>query len=129
PPHQSLVRTDLMSPRYSHHHIPPSQRSTLFPYTTLFRSPCAACASPEPTFCHGSPRRYRWTCSACRSNRYRTGSDCPEHTPTRTFPRRPCTPSWREDAPTCIPCAGQDRKSTRLNSSHVSNSYAVFRLK
>src|SRR5699024_11344101 len=26
-------------------------------------------------------------------------------------------------------CAGQDRKSTRLNSSHVSNSYAVFCLK
>src|SRR5690242_21227736 len=27
------------------------------------------------------------------------------------------------------PSAGQDRKSTRLNSSHMSISYAVFRLK
>src|SRR5690349_23239964 len=27
------------------------------------------------------------------------------------------------------PCAARDRKSTRLNSSHVENSYAVFCLK
>src|SRR5205807_4597581 len=56
-------------------------RSTLFPYTTLFRSP----ASP------------RWP--ACCSMR-----------------RRPTTRS-------------RDRKSTRLNSSHLVISYAVFCLK
>src|SRR6266496_2488851 len=55
-------------------------RSTLFPYTTLFRS-------------------------AARD------------------PRRGCGPSdWRSSRP-------GDRKSTRLNSSHVETSYAVFCLK
>src|SRR5437870_8266643 len=29
----------------------------------------------------------------------------------------------------CLPCFEQDRKSTRLNSSHVAISYAVFCLK
>src|SRR6266487_3531556 len=58
-------------------------RSTLFPYTTLFRS-------PPPT---ASP--------ACRQRRARL-------------------PRW---------CSGGDRKSTRLNSSHPSISYAVFCLK
>src|SRR6266496_6149395 len=55
-------------------------RSTLFPYTTLFRS-CPRPPSPSPD------------------------------TDRRPAPRR------------------QDRKSTRLNSSHVEISYAVFCLK
>src|SRR5215813_6798100 len=56
-------------------------RSTLFPYTTLFRSPfCVQC---------------RRSCPADRPPRSRKG----------------------------------DRKSTRLNSSHVRISYAVFCLK
>src|SRR5690625_4713091 len=33
--------------------------------------------------------------------------------------------TWVEWA-TCEPEPGQDRKSTRLNSSHVANSYAVY---
>src|SRR5699024_7981726 len=33
------------------------------------------------------------------------------------------------DAVECVPTFGSDRKSTRLNSSHVSISYAVFCLK
>src|SRR5579864_9706487 len=53
-------------------------RSTLFPYTTLFRS---------------APRWAKWTSGFRR----------------------------------CPPCL--DRKSTRLNSSHMSISYAVFCLK
>src|SRR5690348_18486469 len=60
-------------------------RSTLFPYTTLFRS-------PRPSRIHRDERR---TASTCRS----------------------------EKAP------ASDRKSTRLNSSHPSISYAVFCLK
>src|SRR5256885_10484730 len=61
-------------------------RSTLFPYTTLFRSGWAG-------------RRPNW----------------PRHA-------RPCTRCW--------PCAApRDRKSTRLNSSHLVISYAVFCLK
>src|SRR5207249_11547800 len=73
-------------------------RSTLFPYTTLFRSPAGVhpCASSER-----SPR-----CS-CSPPRGRSGCRC----------RRP------DSRP------GRDRKSTRLNSSHVSISYAVFCLK
>src|SRR2546429_3303973 len=65
-------------------------RSTLFPYTTLFRS-----------------RRPRGT----------DGPPGDRHTPCRFLQRRLRT------AP------GQDRKSTRLNSSHGYISYAVFCLK
>src|SRR5438874_13533104 len=61
-------------------------RSTLFPYTTLFRS-------------HAGAARVR--CCSRRLGRL----------------RRLATPSLR------------DRKSTRLNSSHVEISYAVFCLK
>src|SRR5689334_25402445 len=56
-------------------------RSTLFPYTTLFRSPSPGCRT------------------RCR----------------------------RGNGATC--CSTTDRKSTRLNSSHSSISYAVFCLK
>src|SRR5438874_6363048 len=68
--------------------------STLFPYTTLFRS--------------GSER--------LREEQHR-GRD----------PVRP-RPEEREGDP-CRQADGPDRKSTRLNSSHVEISYAVFCLK
>src|SRR5438067_7248841 len=66
-------------------------RSTLFPYTTLFRSDL----DPQPL------RRTR------RRARLGTARGRGRRTPT----------------------AQGDRKSTRLNSSHVSISYAVFCLK
>src|SRR5690625_6096940 len=69
--------------------IPRPPRSTLFPYTTLFRSRRLA------------TRRSR------RRPLTRRGSSRPRNTPTET----------------------PDRKSTRLNSSHVAISYAVFCLK
>src|SRR5207249_10534571 len=69
-------------------------RSTLFPYTTLFRSPGDR-ASPGRRSC---PRRRRRVAR-------RSQASSPRATP------------------------GRDRKSTRLNSSHVSISYAVFCLK
>src|SRR5438874_3529976 len=65
-------------------------RSTLFPYTTLFRSETvreATAAKPLP--------------------------------PSRKTGPPPAAPGPR----------GRDRKSTRLNSSHVEISYAVFCLK
>src|SRR3712207_7487119 len=82
-------------------------RSTLFPYTTLFRSEAGSRHLPDV--------------KALRSQRVRVdevrrlvvGDDpdrlslCVEH------PRQ----------------AGEDRKSTRLNSSHANISYAVFCLK
>src|SRR5258705_8064046 len=64
-------------------------RSTLFPYTTLFRS-------------RGSDRRRRG----------------------RATPRSPCCGRSVHG-----PAPGRDRKSTRLNSSHLGISYAVFCLK
>src|SRR5690349_24617648 len=79
-------------------------RSTLFPYTTLFRSePCIASAA------------------AAKS-------------PTRTVyqsrtPVRPTTPKSVHRGTKKRPSASRDRKSTRLNSSHVEISYAVFCLK
>src|SRR5690349_23808118 len=81
---------------------------TLYPYTTLFRS--------------APPRRRR---------PLRTP---PRGSPAPPAPRRdPCRPAPR-DRPTAPPSesaarAGRDRKSTRLNSSHVETSYAVFCLK
>src|SRR5690242_20949512 len=81
-------------------------RSTLFPYTTLFRS-------------HPTPLRR-----------------CP------CFRKRhqlllPFIPQGQRNTPQTLPRGdlrdlvelGEDRKSTRLNSSHMSISYAVFCLK
>src|SRR3989449_5428049 len=75
-------------------------RSTLFPYTTLFRSNCANCHKPDP---HGGQFRQRPDRGECAS--------C--HTVEGFKPAQ----------------FGVDRKSTRLNSSHGYISYAVFCLK
>src|SRR3712207_7812670 len=73
-------------------------RSTLFPYTTLFRSAHA-----------------RLLVRCVRVIR-----------PLDTTPAR-----WATSTPGAAPTADpdQDRKSTRLNSSHANISYAVFSLK
>src|SRR5206468_12614118 len=95
---------------------PPPRRSTLFPYTTLFRSGTNV------------------------SSQARQGRASPRHLQTPRFKR---IQVWREladsrraglqddeleplaqEAPT-----RRDRKSTRLNSSHDQISYAVFCLK
>src|SRR2546430_12814303 len=78
-------------------------RSTLFPYTTLFRSH----SSPGPLLLgrQGSPSRLaESTRSAAKGY-----------------------PGGLVNAPG--PCDEVDRKSTRLNSSHSQISYAVFCLK
>src|SRR5688572_31033097 len=82
-------------------------RSTLFPYTTLFRSPrrhdlAAADLRRRDHALFGEPRARRH--------------------PRQPQLRRPCR-RLRSPAPP------QDRKSTRLNSSHSQISYAVFCLK
>src|SRR3712207_6938728 len=88
-------------------------RSTLFPYTTLFRSDVAA----HPEF------------AGLRT--------------TKTIDGRPVTGWFTEDftlaelrtlraverLPEARPGNTADRKSTRLNSSHANISYAVFCLK
>src|SRR5258708_30303096 len=79
-------------------------RSTLFPYTTLFRSlPAARGRPPESGPSPGS-----------------TSAACPE-LPRSTHSRAPATERRRRKE--------ADRKSTRLNSSHQIISYAVFCLK
>src|SRR5690242_20907078 len=80
-----MVLTTLLSFFFLMIRRPP--RSTLFPYTTLFRSP-----APDRT----------------RAAHVRHASGCEP---------------WEG------PSVPGDRKSTRLNSSHMSISYAVFCLK
>src|SRR5699024_12395719 len=85
--------------------------STLFPYTTLFRS-------------------WEWCCSrnvnryGCSAASYHRG--CGQRLrkqKRRTYRCGILQRNWRR-------CHARiDRKSTRLNSSHVSISYAVFCLK
>src|SRR2546422_7213091 len=78
-------------------------RSTLFPYTTLFRSPAADGDRPLD---EGSRR------------------DCAHlsvYQPCDSHPSRETEDGDQQ--------SGADRKSTRLNSSHGYISYAVFCLK
>src|SRR3989442_9231806 len=81
-------------------------RSTLFPYTTLFRS---VAIRPAAAFCRN-----------------------PAGPETRaSFLFKQAVPGKRErnSANFEEPARRIDRKSTRLNSSHVRISYAVFCLK
>src|SRR3712207_7005309 len=76
-------------------------RSTLFPYTTLFRS-------------RGGVWRGSWSSWL---------DFTPDGNPViDLIPRRP-------NVLVATGMSGQDRKSTRLNSSHANISYAVFCLK
>src|SRR5438045_7158552 len=79
-------------------------RSTLFPYTTLFRS--ERICLPLAMLCSGIKVSGR-----C--------ADAPEAN-TKDAPRI-SEVKWRN--------LSRDRKSTRLNSSHLGISYAVFCLK
>src|SRR5688572_31979228 len=81
-------------------------RSTLFPYTTLFRSP--------------SPDGYSEQTSA----RTRMGN-----LPRLTNAEDTSRAAERRYPRICSPMPNPDRKSTRLNSSHSQISYAVFCLK
>src|SRR2546429_6121102 len=85
-------------------------RSTLFPYTTLFRSrhPRAVAAAGGDG---GRGRAARIRRDLPRQGRRRVPSD--RRRPSRAEPRE----------------MAEDRKSTRLNSSHGYISYAVFCLK
>src|SRR5207253_11352854 len=90
---------------------PPPPLSTLFPYTTLFRSahPGRTHRTPRP-----EPRKSR-----------RRGQQGPGS-------RSPAARTGVAVHPELIaqrPFQVEDRKSTRLNSSHVAISYAVFCLK
>src|SRR5205814_9541852 len=84
--------------------LPPPPRSTLFPYTTLFRSELQPHQRREPGLRDRVRRRPYLPdgpgADGQRAHRVRRGRD-----------------------------GRRDRKSTRLNSSHLGISYAVFCLK
>src|SRR3712207_7284214 len=84
-------------------------RSTLFPYTTLFRSGFGADAAGEDRF--DSVVGLLGLIGVLDGAR-------PDFVPEDPWIRR--WEGW---------VLGQDRKSTRLNSSHANISYAVFCLK
>src|SRR5690349_23431425 len=92
--------------------IRPPPRSTLFPYTTLFRS-----RRQEPDDRDGR-RRHR---QGGGGRRVRHAL----HPPGPELHRRVAHLCPRDGARSIR----RDRKSTRLNSSHVEISYAVFCLK
>src|SRR5690606_40294930 len=104
---------------YSPHWRPLS--STLFPYTTLFRSDPDA---PETKALGGivAPPTFTWA-----SSHYE-----PDYALDLTRPRKEPRPERSEGSGGGGLGRGlhaEDRKSTRLNSSHVKISYAVFCLK
>src|SRR3712207_8766207 len=82
-------------------------RSTLFPYTTLFRS--------DPASRPGSRRAF----AGLAHGLGRLANDEVHEPPGDVDDALGIAPGQR----------GRDRKSTRLNSSHANISYAVFCLK
>src|SRR5256886_12406164 len=87
-------------------------RSTLFPYTTLFRSTRSITVWVSKT--ESAIVTPGWRRAYSHRRRGRTEPPGPEDAPISS---RPCSSP-------ASPAA--DRKSTRLNSSHSQTSYAVF---
>src|SRR5207249_10130768 len=106
-------------PRYFFLTITPSPCSPPFPYTTLFRSLQSEAALVHPRVRDLEPRLVDHL--------------LPVEQQVEVERARPTRRNRLSVAPECLlqlqQGAEQDRKSTRLNSSHVSISYAVFCLK
>src|SRR2546429_4231104 len=99
-------------------------RSTLFPYTTLFRSPWRGATETAARARRGGDGQGHrpWRQSGGENAR-----DCPAR---RAWQNRRCSTNPEVDFQSaCRSARGEDRKSTRLNSSHGYISYAVFCLK
>src|SRR5438034_8463071 len=90
----------------------PPPRSTLFPYTTLFRSLSRRDLVPAAPV---DPKRLSQLIEALDSKRFED--------------RRAAVRELRALPEHAEGLLRQDRKSTRLNSSHTVISYAVFCLK
>src|SRR5258707_5975829 len=82
-------------------------RSTLFPYTTLFRSPFSRGKVTEHPVERVLPLAVKGTVA---------------QTPGMSFP----VSAYQANIPQLEIQVDRDRKSTRLNSSHANISYAVF---
>src|SRR5205807_10255302 len=106
----------MCSPHLIYTPIQPPPSSTLFPYTTLFRSVGKrGDGRPGRARLHGDPER-------------RAGGDLHPRAVLERRDRRQqrVGPEQRQ----CVADRRRrDRKSTRLNSSHLVISYAVFCLK
>src|SRR5690606_41725177 len=87
-------------------------RPTLVPYTTLFRSALTALVANVVVILQGAVVRATGS-----------GAGCGSHWPTCNGTIVPLDPTLETGI------ERGDRKSTRLNSSHVKISYAVFCLK
>src|SRR5690606_42164352 len=97
-----------LNPHHFFYIIRPPPRSTLFPYTTLFRS--------VGVTAHPNDERYK--------HLFGKNAVTPLfHAPVPIFPSELADPEKGSGI------LMVDRKSTRLNSSHVKISYAVFCLK
>src|SRR3712207_7689730 len=83
-------------------------RSTLFPYTTLFRSGLARVSTLRKRVMQESPHTLFLL----------SGDTISPSVESITYKGAQMIDAWN-----------QDRKSTRLNSSHANISYAVFCLK
>src|SRR5690606_42100483 len=100
--------------------VPPPQTSALFPYTTLFRSFCVglnggvSCGSSYPVGFGWSLLLYSDRIPKAGGFLLSAGWLAALVAPVAFWARR----RWE--------AALADRKSTRLNSSHVKSSYAVF---
>src|SRR5438874_2293231 len=97
----------------------PPPRSTLFPYTTLFRSRILPPIHPAvPLAPKRQPERLRgisaWKPKSRQPNKGGSGVRI-----------SPSAPALKPEKQRVFRSIG-DRKSTRLNSSHVEISYAVF---
>src|SRR5687768_18125690 len=95
--------------------LPPPPRSTLFPYTTLFRSELGRRAREDGERLAELPYEFGEARHECRSSLTSLTGAAHEAcgAGAHAFERR----------------RAKDRKSTRLNSSHGYISYAVFCLK
>src|SRR3712207_8307355 len=96
-------------------------RSTLFPYTTLFRSNGRRTnASTTKSLAHGMVS-------------FTDADSFEEHGRSAAWQRIRSfaggTRGWSDAYGHALVATGRDRKSTRLNSSHANISYAVFCLK
>src|SRR5207249_5279637 len=105
---------ELLTHRILSYSTPHPQRPPLFPYTTLFRSRSS----------HDRTRREEARYRASRSL-----PACPNGAASQTGNTASLLRLADKPWPDVPADAVSDRKSTRLNSSHVSISYAVFCLK
>src|SRR5690606_41227878 len=99
--------------------LPRRPASTLSPYTTLFRSNESHSERHIQT-----PHRDSISESKSNGHNDEANGEAVKNDNTRSLPKRDLSLGIVLNA-----CPDIDRKSTRLNSSHVKISYAVFCLK